>query len=221
MAFQFCHNGSMLISGPSGCSKSYFIKNFLKNIDVMADVKFAQKIVYYAEWQPTYLEYGSDVEFREGLPQSEDFLNDNKPKLVIIDDQMREEKGSVTDIFTKWGHHRNISVIFITQNLFQQGQRTISLNSHYIVIFKNPRDQAQISHLARQMFPHNPRFLQEAYTDATFVPHGYLLLDLKQKTPEWRKVRANIFPTDDYHYVYIPKSIKGQRDNLGAPVVYL
>jgi len=56
-------------------------------------------------------------------------------------------------------------------------------NVNYIVVFKNPRDRAQIRHLAPQVYPDDPKFLEEAYYDATSRPHGYLLLDLKQSIP--------------------------------------
>ena len=120
---------------------------------------------------------------------------------------MRESNDKVVDLFTKGCHHKNISVFFITQNLFHQGkgQRDISLNAHYIIYFKNPRDRAQIQHLARQMCPENPKFLQEAYNDATAVAHGYLLIDLKQSTEENFRFRTNIFQSDGYQHVYVPK----------------
>jgi len=121
------------------------------------------------------------IEFREGLPCPEDYSFDPlSPKLVIIDDLMRESSSEViVDLFTKGS--KNLSVILISQNLFHQGrgQRDISLNASYIVVFKNPRDRAQIRHLARQVYPDYPKFLEEAYYDATSRPHGYLLLDLK------------------------------------------
>jgi len=43
----------------------------------------------------------------------------------------------VCDLFTKGRHHRNISVILITKNLFHQGRfsRDISLNAKYLVVF--------------------------------------------------------------------------------------
>lgn len=183
----------------------------------MTDVKFTKIIVYYAEWQPTYLEYGKNVEFREGLPQSTDFP-DTLPKLVIIDDLMRESKGSVIDLFTKGSHHRNISLIFISQNLFHKGQREMSLNSDYIIIFKSPRDASQIYCMGRQMFVENSKFLVEAYNDATSEPHGYILLDLTQTCPEWGRVRTCIFPDDPYNYVYVPKTIKRGSGGSAAPV---
>jgi len=69
---------------------------------------------------------------------------------------MRESSSSdaIVDLFTKGSHHNNLIVIVISQNLFHQSheQRDISLNVNYIVVFKNPRDRAQIRHLARQVF---------------------------------------------------------------------
>ena len=84
----------------------------------------------------------------------------------------------------------------------------MSLNAQYMVIFKNPRDAAQISHLGRQMFPsrNGSKFLSEAFVDATSRPYGYLFIDLKADTDERLRVRTNIFPDDDGpHYVYLPK----------------
>lgn len=192
----------------------------------MCDVEFSKVIFCYAEWQSGYSDYDKNfVQFHEGLPQSSDFENDHLPKLVIIDDLMRESsKGSIVDLFTKGSHHKNLSVIFISQNLFHQGkgQRDISLNTNYIVVFKNPRDRAQISHLARQICPEDPKFLQEAYFDATSKPHGYILFDLKQSTPENCRFRTSIFPSDPHHYVYIPRrtnDIKSGDSARNVPVV--
>lgn len=56
---------------------------------------------------------------------------------------------------------------------------------------KNPRDRSQITHLARQM---QNKILQEAFEDATATPYGYLLLDLRQETPEDLRLRTYIFP---------------------------
>jgi len=68
---------------------------------------------------------------------------------------MAETNQLVTDIFTKISHHRDISVLHLIQNLFDNNKyaRTISLNSHYLALFKNPRDVGQFEVLARQMYP--------------------------------------------------------------------
>jgi hypothetical protein len=215
-----------MLCGPTGCGKTVFVKNFLKHIDRMSDTRFERVIVYYTEWQTSYKELGKDIEFREGLPQSSDYTADPRPKLLILDDLMRESSSTnaIVNLFTKGSHHNNLSVIFITQNIFHQGrgQRDISLNSQYMVVFRNLRDRTQILHLSRQLCPENPRFLQEAYWDATSRPFGYLFLDLKQDTVDNCRFRTCIFPDDEYHYVYVPrKQIKGGDSSNQLPVITL
>ena len=202
MDVQWKHPFSAIIAGPSGCGKTQFVLKFLKHIKEICDVNFCEIVWYYAEWQPWYSQYPY-IRFEEGLPNVT--FSNNNPRLVIIDDLMREADSKVVDLFTKGCHHKNISVFYITQNLFHQGkgQRDISLNAHYIVYFKNPRDKAQIHHLARQICPEDPKFLQEAYNEATSQPHGYLLLDLKQTTPDEIRFRTNIFPSDGACYAYV------------------
>jgi len=70
----------------------------------------------------------------------------------------------VVNLFTKDSHYINISVFFISQNLFSKDKncRTISINSRYLVLMNNPRDKLQIEVLARQMFPNNSKYLIEA-----------------------------------------------------------
>ena len=220
------HPWACMLSGPTGCGKTIFVKKFLKYIDSVSNTRFERIILYYGEWQSGYRDLGKHIEFCEGLPQSNDWVNDPKPKLVIIDDLMRESSsgGAIVNLLTKGSHHNNLSVIFITQNIFHQGkgQRDISLNAQYIVIFRNLRDRAQICHLARQVYLENSRFLEEAYWDATSQPFGYLLLDLKQDTPDNCRFRTHIFPEDEYQYVYVPRNqmTGGDSKNL-VPVVSL
>ena len=97
--------------------------------------------------------------------------------LLIIDDLMSETDSRVTKLFTKGSHHKNASVIYISQNLFHKGKenRYISLNSHYLILFKNPRDALQITHLGRQIFPDKGKYFREAFTDATSLTSIWLL----------------------------------------------
>ena len=74
-----------------------------------------------------------------------------RPCLIILDDLLNEVYlKDVCDLFTKGSHHRNISVIVITQNVFHQGRfcRDISLNGKYSVTLKNVRDKSQFQYLA-------------------------------------------------------------------------
>ncbi|GFW91804.1 uncharacterized protein TNCV_3400641 [Trichonephila clavipes] len=54
----------------------------------------------------------------------------------------------------------------------------------------NRRDQSQITHLGRQLYPRKVKFFQECYADATSKPYGYLLIDLKPETDESLRVRT-------------------------------
>ena len=143
--------------------------------------------------------------FHRGLPNIEDF-DGSERVLLVIDDLMNEADESVANLFTKGSHHRNVSVIFLVQNLFHKNRhvRTISLNSHYMVLFKNPRDASQFASLARQMYPNKSAFALEAYKDATREPYGYLFVDLRPEQDEDLRLRTNIFPGEN-QYVYVPK----------------
>ena len=121
----------------------------------------------------------------------------NKPCLIILDDLLNEAySGEVCKLFRKGSHHRNISVILITQNLFHQGNhcRTISLNAKYIVLLKNTRDKNQLTYLARQVYPEDSAGLYEVYLEATKRPHGYLVLDFEHDTDDLQRFRTHIFP---------------------------
>ena len=204
---------SLLCCGPSGCGKTQWTKKLLENTEKMMTNQPDRIIWCYGEYQPAYRELSEQfpqIEFMEGIPSDVCEIFDPKVNnMIVIDDLMAEAAGDkkITNLFTKGSHHRNLSVIFILQNLFYQGKesRTISLNSHYIVLFKNPRDRSQIIHLAKQMFPGNVKYLQEAYADATSKPYGYLFLDFKTNCPDNMRVRTNVFPQETPHYVYLPK----------------
>ena len=161
----------------------------------------------YGEWQEAYATTDlTHVRFEEGLLKESMFESTTR-NLIVIDDLMTETDERVTTLFTKKSHHRNTSVLYLVQNLFPKNKesRTISLNTHYMVVFKNPRDATQMSNLTRQMYPGRTKFALDAFKDETTVPHGYLLVDLKQDTPVDMRLRTCIFPDDDVQYVYLPK----------------
>ena len=204
MEVTFVHPFTAILAGPTECGKTMFIFRFIREVKHLMTPP-PEKIVYcYGEYQSVFAEH-PQVEFHEGLPCLNDF-DGSKRILLIIDDLMNESGTDVSKIFTKGSHHRNISVFFITQNLFYKSKesRTMSLNSHYIVAFKNPRDVTQIATLAKQMYPGNTKFMVEAYRDATSKPFGYLLIDLKPQTDERIRLRTNIFP-GEVNYVYVKK----------------
>jgi len=90
----------------------------------------------YGEYQPTFNNY-PNIHFHEGLPESSDVVFDGKEAtLLVLDDLMFEANELVANTFTKLSHHRKVSIIHLTQNLFDKNKytRTISLNAHYLVL---------------------------------------------------------------------------------------
>jgi len=83
----------------------------------------------------------------------------------------------VSELFTKGSHHRNISLVLITQNVFLQGpsSRGFSLNSKFIGVFKNRREKSQIVHLARQVYPENFSSFHKTYLEASKDPQLFIL----------------------------------------------
>ena len=203
----FQHPFTCLISGPTQSGKTYFVLELLRNLDKMF-LPVPTKVIWcHGESQEKHKELPSNVILSEGL----EGLKEIDPKvknLLILDDLMHETGSSdeVAELFTKGSHHRNLSVIMIVQNIFHKSKiiRTVSLNSHYIILFKNPRDAGQIQTLAQQLFPGKTKYLIDAYKQATSRPHGYLVLDLTQSTLEKHRVLSNILPGEEGFY-YIPK----------------
>ena len=76
---------------------------------------------------------------------------------VGLDDLMTEggEDKALLDLFTKRSHHQNITVLYLCEDMFPPGKyaKSISRNAHYIVAFKNPRDQLGMKNLLLQAFP--------------------------------------------------------------------
>lgn len=181
---QFKSPFSLIIAGPSGSGKTVLLRNILEYRNQLF-ISPPDKILWcYGQMQAAYSNPIRDthVDYYEGFPGKEELLT-IRPNLIIIDDLMAELSGEkeMANLFTKFSHHMNIDVVFIVQNVFHHGKemRTISLNTHYFILLKNPRDRRQVMCLADQCFTGNREYVMAAYNDATSVPFGYLLLDLK------------------------------------------
>ena len=182
--FVFHHPSTHLIAGPTGCGKTQYVLKILRH--KMIEPWPRRLIWVYSEWQSAYDEarrLDSNIEFIHGYqPGLYDSITPDSTNLVILDDQMSDAGGSkqLADLFTQGSHHRNLSIIYIVQNVFDKGKshRTASLNSHYITLFKNARDQVQIETLARQGFAQNAKRFTNTFRQATSEPFSYLVIDM-------------------------------------------
>ena len=86
-----------------------------------------ERIVWcYSQWQPAYTEMlvaMPHIEFVKGIPtalEQDSYFDVNKRNWIVFDDQMIDaiKDKRIVNLFTRGYHHRNLSVIYIVQNLF-------------------------------------------------------------------------------------------------------
>ena len=172
----------------------------------------------FSEWQQDYdiiRERYPGIEFeKEWRDDIFDSLSNEQRNILVLDGQIgiAGSSSSVADLFTNVSHHRNLTVIYLVQNVYNHGksQRIISLNSHYSVVFSNGREASQFRIMAYQICSNDGRWLVDSFTNATFKPYGYLVLDHYPSTPEDQKVTTNILPRDQLTY-YINSRVKVRR----------
>jgi hypothetical protein len=160
----------------------------------------------YTAYQPTFATMEREIPsitFYRGVPTAESVRewagDDNAHRLMILDDLQTTalESKDVADIATIHSHHSNVSCITIYQNLFGSGKyaRTIALQAHYIVVMKNLRDQTQLSHLSRQIYPGKPQLLPDLMKVVSRrEKYPYIVIDLSPHSDTEYRLRTNIFP---------------------------
>ena len=197
-AFRFHTPSSLMIAGPSGSGKTVFTtKLLLDNPELFADPP--PDVHYcYGSWQKGFDPLKkAGVRFHEGIPDS-DTLPHWFPKggVLVLDDLMDEGGNDkcVLDLFTKHSHHRNITVIYLCQDLFSNGKfaKTISRNAHFIVAFKNSRDQLRMRNLLLQSFPTRWQEVMETFRKVTDRPFGYMLLDLHPTSQDDQRILSHL-----------------------------
>lgn len=197
-----------LLLGPTSSGKTVFVSRYLKHVDQLVKPTIQEIVFCYAIWQPEYAKIRNQnekVKFVKGLPDFEQ-LSLGVRRLVVIDDMISELNSQIETMFIRGSHHLSISLMLICQNVFSRVKmfRNLSLNAHYIVCFKQPRDASQILHLARQISPRNVDYVCDSFYKATSEAYGYLLFDCRQETPDILRLRTKIFP-DENLVVFIPQ----------------
>ena len=127
--FKLHHPFRMLVAGPRGAGKTEFVKKLLSlKRYIMANPP--ERIVwFYGRHQPdlfcSLTQQIPSIEFYEGLPtNTEVMFHRSKRNVCIIDDLMRSASGNqlVENLFTN-GRHLNLSVVFVSQNVFYTGKK--------------------------------------------------------------------------------------------------
>ena len=146
----------MCVSGPSQSGKTEFVLKLLAQKDDLFRNKLNKVLWCYGIHDIKLVGHLQSRGYKtlRGLPKEQDIEANS---ICVLDDLLSESESSkeVTNMCTRAAHHKPCFVIFISQNLFPGGKeaRTRSLNTHYYVIFMNPRDKFQFEMLARQISP--------------------------------------------------------------------
>lgn len=206
---------SFILAGPTQCGKTTFALNLLRHADQLFQQPSCQQnvVYFYREEQPAYTMFAEEQlvhKWFRHLPSAQEIDDLTEAHLetgsiIIIDDFQEHLTPDTVEIFTNKCHHRNVVIILLAQNIFcpRPGFRTISLNSTFVLLFKNPRDASQIICFAKQFASGSVSWLIEAYREATRNAHSYLLFDTHQLRLDWLRVRSNVLPHELPMKLYI------------------
>jgi len=147
--FRFHTPSSILVVGPLGCGKTVFTEKLLIENSDLFETPPTQVHYCYGAWQDRFQGMQDQVVvLHEGIPGHQALVQwfpPGRKGVLVLDDLMDEGSHDkrVLDLFTKHSHHQGVTVLYLCQDMFPLGRyaKSISCNAHYIVAFKNPRDQ--------------------------------------------------------------------------------
>ena len=149
-----------IIAGATGSGKSTLLFKILRQGDQVFLSPPKQIIYCYGIYQTLYDDmksHLSHIRFYEGLPTKDDLESwaavEPGHKVLVLDDLMQRavKDPDIADLFCQFSHHLNFSTIFVAQNLFADGMRCLSLNTHYFILLKNSRGVLQVQTLGKQI----------------------------------------------------------------------
>jgi hypothetical protein len=178
------------ICGSSGSGKTYWLSNYLLNIDnrfdeiiwVTNELSSQQDLITKLEDK-----LGDKFILMIGLKNNEQELkmmfkenhDEKKKTAVIIDDLMMEQGNFTTELFLA-GRHLNITIFEIIQSIFtgNKQSRNMQNNVQYYILFNFP-DIISVVNLAQRLSSNkNDRdLIVKAYKDATSKKGGCLIID--------------------------------------------
>ncbi len=207
--FRFPHGSTHLVVGPSGSGKTFRTSSILRLKDeIITGGKNIKNIVFcYAAWQPIYQKLKDDkivTKWINKSPSNDEFValvkdfKNTGGSIVVIDDFMSEISKDLDEIVRVTSRHYNTTTFILFQSLFPAHKlaRQISLNVKFLHIHKNPRENAQINFLARQIMPHNSKWIEDVFHEVTKKPYSCLLMDLTQERESHLRFRSNYLPSE-------------------------
>ena len=207
-----------LVVGPSASGKTLRTASILRVKDQIIEngEKISNVVFFYSVWQPIYDELMRDnvvTKWVNKMPTNEEFIELVQPfvnkggSIVVIDDFMSQINKDMDEIVRVSSRHYNTNTFILFQSLFPPHKlaRQISLNVKFLHIHKNPRENAQIQYLARQLNPSSYKWIISAYHEVTKRPYSCLLIDLTQERETHLRYRSHYLPSEFPMKVWMEK----------------
>jgi hypothetical protein len=198
---------SICILGPSQCGKTHLVLDIIANRQHYFDRPISRVVYVYYKLNDRLqkLARDHDIHLVSSITEGDKLITESC--LLVLDDQLEELKNRqvnaiVTDYFIRKVHHHNFNVILTLQRAFTAETKTVLDNFRYAVYFDSPRYRSVITHVAKNFAPKNIKYVQEAFKKATEYPHGYLLFDFANDTPDCYRLRSKIYPSGDDMFIF-------------------
>ena len=188
MPVKFLASHNTIIFGPTRIGKTEFMLEVIRQKLVYP---FPENIFYMYNVEQDFMktwnrDENQSIHFIKGLDFQK--LDTSKPSMLIVDDLILSDKNKeIAEMFILGSHHKNISLFYITQNLFPNCPlfRLMSSNTHYFVLFNSQRHFRQITTLARQIFcGKDLNHITNAYIRSSKQPRSFILLSLAPDIPK-------------------------------------
>ena len=190
-----------MICGSQMSGKTTFLEKCIKNVDYIFHPHPRQIVYCFSEINssvPKMQKMG--VTTHQGIPTDEELNRWKKPLLLILDDLMLHVDKKYLDLlFTVKSHHKNIGVIFVTQNTFHPALKTARDNCTYLIFMSSPSSLRQIRDIGANLFPHKSKEFMEVYQKCTSIIYGYFIINLHAATPGECRLYRSIFPGEYIH----------------------
>ena len=196
---------SMSVVGPTMSGKTTFVVELLsERARVFSEVP--EKVIWLYGTTAVHIEkmkrnfprgfidfyHNIPNDFEETLAKScKDYIT-----LVVLDDLQEEVTNSLQmlKLFTMTCHHKNVSVIFLMQDIFNTGRyrKTLLRNSQYMAVFDTQLDATLKQHLAAKLLPRRNDIFYQIYENATNRKFGYLFISGHPHGDSVLRFRTNI-----------------------------
>ena len=187
-----------IIAGPLQSGKTWLTSRILENANWLYSHKPNQFFYFYNKRKPDKPFLKKNCVMLEGVPdmawleKMHSKYGDNVT--VVIDDQAMHMGDSQTELFTVGCSRFKANIIFITQNLFnpRKGSTTLTKNSIYSFLMKNPKEKGTYQNFFRTQ-PENTADLMAYAKEACASPFSYMFIDSHQKTDPDMRHMYNLF----------------------------